>query len=89
MVEQSLCRSFILTYISYISPDETFKKIKQGQKDFFMTDGIQMVPRACVEISKKCPDRYIDVIRKCLEKGWLVPVAYMKESEYIWEKLGD
>ena len=89
MVEQSLCRSFILTDISYIFPDETFKKIKQGQRDFFMTDGIQMVPRACVEISQKCPDRYIDVIRKCLEQGWLVPVAYMKESEYIWEKLGD
>jgi hypothetical protein len=29
------------------------------------------------------------IIEKCISSGWLKPVAYMKESEYIWEKLGE
>jgi hypothetical protein len=70
-------------------PEKTFKKIKQGDDNFFMTDGIQMVARAGIEISQRCPDSYQSMIQECINHGWIKPVAYMKESEYIWEKLGD
>jgi hypothetical protein len=54
-----------------------------------MTDSIQMVPRAAIEISQRCPDNYKSLISECVEQGWLVPVAYVKEKELFWEKLGD
>jgi hypothetical protein len=86
MVEQSLCGGIILTFIFR---DKTFKKLKRGDENFFMTDGIQMVPRAGMEISQRCPDNYKSLIQECLEHGWLVPVAYVKEKELFWEVLGD
>ncbi len=73
----------------FSAPDTTFKKIKRGEADFLMTDGIKLVPRATIEISQRCPDNYKSLINECVEHGWLRPVAYMKESEYVWEKLGE
>jgi hypothetical protein len=70
-------------------PEKTFKKIKQGDPDFYMNDGIKVVPRATIEISQRCPDNYKSLINECVEHGWIRPVAYMKESDYVWEKLGD
>ncbi len=67
----------------------TFKEIKQGDSDFMMTDGIKLVPRAAIKISQRCPSNYASLIQECMNHGWLKPVAYMKESEYVWEKLGD
>jgi hypothetical protein len=70
-------------------PEKTFKKIKQGDNDFYMTDGLRITPRAAIEVSQRCPDNYKSLIMECMNHGWLKPVAYMKESEYIWEKLGE
>lgn len=66
-----------------------FKEIQQGDPDFTMTDGIKLVPRAGFEISQRCPDRYASLIAECINHGWLKPVAYVKESDYVWEKIGD
>jgi hypothetical protein len=67
----------------------TFKEIQQGDPDFTMTDGIKLVPRAGLEISKNCPREYKLILVECINNGWLKPVSYIKESEYVWEKLGD
>jgi hypothetical protein len=29
------------------------------------------------------------MIVEAIKQGWLQPVAYMKESEYAWEQLGE
>jgi hypothetical protein len=66
-----------------------FKEINQGDPDFTMTDGIKLVPRAAFNIAKECPREYLMILYTCIEKGWLKPVAHIKESNYVWEKLGD
>ena len=48
-----------------------------------------MAPRAGFEISNDCPREYKLMIMEATKNGWLQPVAYMKESEYIWEVLGE
>ena len=48
---------------------------------------IILVPRAGFEIKKECPNTYAEVIRECINRGWLQPVAYMREDEYMWEEL--
>ena len=32
--------------MTFTEPEVTFKKLKRGDKDFHMTDGITIVPRA-------------------------------------------
>ena len=67
----------------------TFKEIQQSDPDFIMTDGIKLVPRAAFNIAKECPREYLMILYTCMEKGWLKPVAHIKESDYVWGKLGD
>ena len=76
--------------ITYTTTGTTFKEINQGDPDFtFSPDGITLVSRAAFKISQRCPDNYASLIQECINHGWLKPVAYMKESEYVWEKLGE
>ena len=67
--------------------DKTIKPIRKDDPDFHIDNGITMAPRAGFEISNKCPREYLMILQTCMEKGWLKPIAYMKESEYVWEKL--
>jgi len=67
----------------------TFKEIKQSDPDFTMTDGIKLVPRAGFEISKHCPREYKLILVECINNGWLKPVSYIKESDYVWEKVSE
>lgn len=52
-----------------------------------LDDGMIVSPRAGFEISSGCPRNYAEIIDECLRQGWLKPVAYVKESELMWERL--
>jgi hypothetical protein len=67
----------------------TFKEINQGDPDFMMNDGIKLVPRAAIKISQRCPSNYASLIAECMNHGWIKPVAHVKESDYVWEKVGE
>ena len=66
---------------------KTFKTLRPGDPDFVIDNGILIAPRAGLEISNNCPDRYASVIAECINQGWLKPVAHMRDSEYTWELL--
>ena len=73
--------------MNYSFPDKVIKTIRKDDPDFYIGNGISIAPRAGFEISNKCPREYLMILQTCMEKGWLKPIAYMKESEYVWEKL--
>lgn len=75
--------------MNFTTPEKKIKKINQNDPDFIIDDGIIMAPRAGFEISSGCPWNYKEIIQECIQHGWLKPVAYMKQSEYLWEKLGE
>ena len=75
--------------MTYTSPEKTIKTIRKDDPDFHIDNGIFMSPRAGFEISNDCPRHYKSMIIEAVKNGWLKPVAYMKESEYTWEKLGE
>ena len=75
--------------MTYTSPEKTIKTIRKDDPDFHIDNGIFMSPRAGFEISNDCPRHYKSMITEAVKNGWLKPVAYMKESEYTWEKLGE
>lgn len=75
--------------MTYTIPDKTIKTIRKDDPDFMIDNGIVMAPRAGLEISNDCPKQYKSMIMEAIKNGWLKPIAYMKESEYVWEQLGE
>jgi hypothetical protein len=69
-------------------PADKLKTIRRGDKDFYFNVGLQSAPRAGFEIDANCPQNHKRFLIECIENGWIKPVAYMKESEYVWEQLG-
>lgn len=63
------------------------KTIKSDDRMFYIKGDITMTPRAGFEISKQCPREYGLILTECIDRGWLQPVAYMRDDEYAWESL--
>ena len=64
------------------------RTVKAQDADFvFSPDGITVVPRASLEISHSCPREYRMIIAECVDRGWLKPVAHMRDTEYTMELL--
>jgi hypothetical protein len=75
--------------MTYTTSDKTIKTIRKDDPNFMIDNEIVMSPRAGFEISNDCPRQYKLMIIEATKNGWLQPVAYMKESEYVWEQLGE
>lgn len=63
------------------------KMLKPGDNGFTIIDRFTLTPRAGFQINQKCPREYKLILSECIRNGWLTPVAYMTESEYMWEEL--
>lgn len=68
-------------------PKVRIKTIKSDDPMFYIKGDVTMSPRAGLEILQSCPREYRMILSECLDKGWLKPVAYMRDDEYIWEQL--
>ena len=75
--------------MTFTTPEKTIKTIRKDDPDFIIINGIVMAPRAGFEISNDCPRQYKLMIMEAIKNGWLQPIAYMKESEFVWEQLGE
>ena len=75
--------------MTFNTTDKTIKTIRKDDPDFIIDNGIIMAPRAGFEISNDCTRQYKSMIMEAIKNGWLKPIAYIKESEYVWEKLGE
>ena len=60
------------------------RTLKQGDRNFNITDNIVVTPRAGFEISQRCPENYRSLILECIEHGWLKPVAHVHERELLF-----
>lgn len=73
--------------MTFTSPKVKIKTISRDDSMFYIKGDITVTPRAGFEISKSCPREYRLILSECIDKGWLKPVAYMRDDEYIWEQL--
>ena len=63
-----------------------YVSLYRGQDNFmFSPDGITMVPRAHVIVLEQCPAEIRDQVHFAIAKGWVQPVANMRDEEYTWE----
>jgi len=63
------------------------RTVRQKDDDWMLTNGFIMTPRAGFEISQQCPKEYRMIISKCIDNGWLKPVAHIYDRELMFEKL--
>lgn len=67
---------------------QVVKVLRRGDSDFmFSHDGMTLTPRAGLEYSAMCPTNLVIQVQDAMAKGLITPVAYMRESEYVWDKL--
>jgi hypothetical protein len=69
------------------SKSEKVLEIKQGDKGFKFVSGLVEYPRAAILVEDSCPARVRLELQQWVSNGWITPIAYVRESEYIWEKL--
>lgn len=63
------------------------RKVMPGDSKFNIIDGMVVVPRACIEIDRGCPQNFKHIIEQCAMQGWIRPVAHVKDNELFWEEL--
>ena len=73
--------------MSYTIHQSTTRRIYRGQSGFDMIDGVKIVPRAEIEILKECPMSIRDTVAFAITKGYVQPVANVRDDELVWEKL--
>lgn len=67
--------------------NEKVLEIKQGDKGFKFVSGLVEYPRAAILVEDNCPYDVKLKLQQYVSNGWITPVAYVRENEYVWEKL--
>ena len=52
-----------------------------------MQDGIKLVPRAEIVVLEQCPTNMVDMLNYAIAKGYIQPVANVRDEELVWDKL--
>lgn len=73
--------------MTFVTNDNKIREIRQGDDDFYISDGVKISPRAYIEISDLCPANMSLMIQRAMADGYLKTVACVKERDYMWEKL--
>ena len=73
--------------MTYTVHNSTTQRLYRGQPGFHMIDGVKMVPRAEIVVLKECPANMVDMINYAIAKGYIQPVANVRDEELVWEKL--
>lgn len=64
------------------------RKLTAKDEDFCIVSGYAYYPRATIAINKSCPKDVLQTVQLAISKGWISAEAWIKDSEYMWEKLG-
>jgi hypothetical protein len=62
-------------------------KLLPGDQGFDFREGMVHYERAGMVIHPDCPDSVRDTILEASNRGWLKPVAYMKQEEWAWARM--
>jgi hypothetical protein len=73
--------------IDITSKQSSIRTIRSNDRKWFINDGFIVAPRAGFEICGTMPREYKLIITECMNKGWLRPVANVKDNELFWEAL--
>lgn len=69
------------------SHESIVEVLRPGDAGFTIVDGFMLAQRAGFELSPDCPQAYSSVILQAINKGYLKPIATVKRSELVWDRL--
>ena len=67
----------------------SIRSVRKGDHKWMITDRHIVSPRAGFEVSNHCTESYKWIINECIANGWLKPVAFVREDEFMWETLSE
>ena len=73
--------------MTYTFHQPTTRRLFRGEPGFHMQDGVKLVPRAEIVVLKECPTNMVDMINYAIAKGYIQPVANVRDEELVWDKL--
>lgn len=73
--------------MTYTFHQPTTRRLFRGEPGFNMQDGVKLVPRAEIVVLKECPTNMVDMLNYAIAKGYIQPVANVRDEELVWEKL--
>ena len=69
-----------------IDQEDTVMLLPDDQ-GFRFYQGALRYPRASMTVSQDCPDHVRELILTASQRGWLKPVAYMRQEEWAWARM--
>jgi hypothetical protein len=75
--------------MTFTVQESRVRTIRPSDPDFLIRDGLILAPRASLELCASCPREYRLIIAKCLDAGWLKPVASLYDYEQTFDNLAD
>ena len=74
--------------MTFKTEPSSIRTLRRYDKGFMISDGVVYSPRAGFLVTTDCPNNYKDIIQICIDRNWLQPVAYVKDSQLFWEEFG-
>ena len=73
--------------MTYKVHPSTTRRLFRGEPGFSMVDGVRLVPRAEIVVLEQCPTNLRDMLQYAIAKGYVQPVANVRDEELVWEKI--
>ena len=73
--------------MTYKVHPSTTRRLFRGEPGFNMVDGVRLVPRAEIVVLEQCPANLRDMLQYAIAKGYVQPVANVRDDDLVWEKL--
>ena len=73
--------------MSYKIHPSTTRRLWRGEPGFSIVDGVRLVPRAEIVVLEQCPANIRDMLQYAIAKGYVQPVANVRDEELVWEKI--
>lgn len=73
--------------VNYTVSENRIHEIRPQDPDFVIRDGFRSSVRAGFEIDNQCPSNVRNHIVDAIDRGWLIPVAYVHDTELLWGNL--
>jgi hypothetical protein len=72
-----------------INSNSTVRRITPEDADFLIISGYAYYPRAAINIESSCPSDVQKIVQLAISNNWITAEAWVRGSEYMWEKLSD
>ena len=73
--------------MTYKVHPSTTRRLFRGEPGFSIVDGVRLVPRAEIVVLEQCPTNLRDMLQYAIAKGYVQPVANVRDEELVWEKI--